>query len=99
MNFADFLIVGFDTLVNNTITVNGETLDCVFNELSNSIRKDYTFIDESDASIMVKTADLSNPAKSYMGKVAEVNGDTWKIIKVRTGDATTTFVLMSNTRV
>lgn len=96
MDFSSYLTVGFNILVNNSAIINGNTVDCVFNELSNSNRKDYTFIDESDCSIMVRTSDLEATPKSYLGKNVTVNSDTWKIIKVTTGPVTTTFAIVSN---
>ncbi len=91
MNLDAHLLTGFNILINFTVTINGETLDCVYNELANSNRKDYTFIDESDCSIMVRTSDI--------GKIAVLNEDTWKVIKVKTGPVTTTFTLISNTKI
>lgn len=98
MNLDRYLLTGFNVLINNTVVIDGVTMQCVYNEVSNSNRKDYTFIDESDCSIMVKTSDLNNAPRTYIGKNVTLNNDTWKIVKVKTGNVTTTFILVSNHR-
>ena len=95
MNTDSYILAGFNVLINTSVIVSGETVDCVYNELSYSNRKDYTFVDESECSIMVRTKDLANHPKNYLGKNVVVNDETWKIIKVKSGNVTSTFILAS----
>lgn len=94
MNTNNILLLGFNLISNNTITINGVTMPCVFDNTGLGHEKNNTFQEDFESPIIVKTSDLPANLKSIIGKIATINGASYRVDRVRGGGATS-FVFLN----
>lgn len=102
MTFEQTLLAGFAALpqVSITLAYTGESYSCVKNQAYRHRDKALGGFEPEDIlSLLFKTKDLtaqsSDAFESYIGSKATINGEEWRILKVKEGDYMTTFDLVS----
>jgi len=95
MNLNDLLFLGVGMLPQTSVTFPNGTVSGVWNV---AIHQDSKAIGgyepDDEATFVCRTSLVPNP-KGLIGSIVTKDGEAWRILKVRTGAAFTTFVLLS----
>jgi hypothetical protein len=92
MNFNNYLLAGFDILFNTTITISGyQPIDAIFDSMGQSHEKQYSFIEDFESPVIVRSNDLPDLKKTLIGKhvLLALDNQTYRIDRIKVGGATT----------
>jgi hypothetical protein len=99
MDLTPYLLQGFNVLKNTTVTISGYAvaMDAIFDNNNLAHDKQLTFLEDEQIPVIVKTLDLKQPYKDVIGKkcVLALDGETYRIDSIRTGQATSFLYLNS----
>lgn len=101
MNFDIFLLAGFDILANTTLTISGfQPIPAIFDNINMAHEKDFNFVEDFESPAIVRSQDLPVSKKSIIGKhvVLGLDGNTYRVDRIRVGSATTFIYLNSKER-
>ena len=90
MNADTLLLIGFETLKNNTVTIDGRSVDCIHDSTSLFSRKNYGMEAQDNSQISVKTSDI--PTLRHNDTVS-LNSRTWEVASISQGSAITQLTL------
>lgn len=95
MDLSFFLLQGFDILPKTVVTINGSSVECVFNQSTHRDNKtDGGYEPDNETTIAVVTSNLTNP-RALKGKIVVMDSLQWRVLRVRYGAAITHLDLVS----
>lgn len=95
MDLSFFLLQGFDVLPKTLVTVNGSSVECVFNQSTHTHNKvDGGYELDDTATIAIATKNLSNP-RALKGKIVVIDSLQWRVIAVSYGAVITHLSLIA----
>lgn len=98
MNFNTYLLAGFNILSNTTLTISGfEPIDAIFDNINMAHEKEFNYLEDFESPAIVRTQDLPVSKKTLIGKhvVLGLDGNTYRVDRIRVGAATTFIYLNS----
>jgi len=97
MNLTSYLLAGFNILINNQVTISGTAIDCIFDHIQITNGRNYGPQMEDVCSVTVKTSDLEFP-RNYLKKIVIIDGQTFEVIGISKGNATTILSLVTTNK-
>lgn len=96
MNLSSYITAAVDLLSNDTFTLSGETVDCVYNQTTYKFGdKNYGFPSEDTLSLTFNTSEFPT-IKNYKGKNLTHNSQSFRIIDVIYGAYSSTVVIVDS---
>jgi hypothetical protein len=93
MNLSPYITAGFDLLKNETVTINGAAIPCIFNATTSSDLKQYGYTAGDTCTIVVRTSDLTTHPRNHLKTKVFITNVPWIISESTAGGATTQFLL------
>ena len=95
MNTDSYLLIGFETLKNKTVILEGVEVDAIFNNMTYRDKKTFGFEAQDSCIITVKTSILTTDSRNYLKKLVTIDSINWEIVATQKGSATTQFTLIN----
>lgn len=94
MDLSSYISQGLDILLNDTFVIDGETIDCVYNQSVHKYgNKQYGFPTEDTSSLTFKTTDFPT-IKEYKGLKITNNEQEFRIVDIQYGVYATTLIIV-----